>query len=90
LPSIEHVAVDGGAAVALVSRYEEGQPLACVTSRAALRSEPMPAAVAIAITLDLIAALDSLGGQLAPGWSRGAAWSRRCSRRLAASSGADA
>ncbi|HZO12470.1 MAG TPA: hypothetical protein VFB62_04410, partial [Polyangiaceae bacterium] len=71
LPIFGVMDVEGGAGVAVISHYEEGQPLASVLQKEHLTRNRMPTPVAVAITLDLLEALHATGGRLAPAWSHG-------------------
>ena len=69
LPTLEAAEIEGE--VALVSLYEEGQLLSSTLAKARLARKPPPAAVAVAIVIDMLEALHALGGLLAPAWARG-------------------
>jgi hypothetical protein len=61
--------VPGG--VAVVSAYEEGQPLASVLGRARIARKTMPPAVAASLAIDMLDGLHAMGGRLAPAWAHG-------------------
>ena len=69
LPMLGLEEVPGG--VAIVSNYEEGQPLSSLLARARLTRRPMPAAVATALALDMLAGLHAMGDRLTPAWAYG-------------------
>ncbi len=69
VPTRELHEVVGGTAV--VSNYEEGQPLSAVLARARIARKPVPPPVAACIALDLLDGLHAMGGRLAPAWAHG-------------------
>jgi eukaryotic-like serine/threonine-protein kinase len=67
----ETLEVDGGAGLAVVSMYDEGEPLASIFTKAHLARKPASASVAASIALDVLEALHAMGGKLAPAWAHG-------------------
>jgi hypothetical protein len=69
LPIRKVLELPGG--VAVVSAYEEGQPLSSLLGWARLARRPVPPAVAASLALDMLDGLHAMGGRLAPAWAHG-------------------